>query len=71
MNASRVTRAIAIASLINLAAAAPPQMRTAPRPVMVNPNAPRLPVHNPDPQGSAPPRSTIYLSRNHDIDWGR
>src|SRR5207245_2308962 len=59
MNASKVSRGLVIASLASLTVspttAAPPQIRTAPRPVMQNPNAPRLPAHRPDPQGSTPP----------------
>src|SRR5438128_9849292 len=59
MAAGKVSRALAIASLAGLTVspttAAPPQIRTAPRPVMQNPNAPRLPAHRPDPQGSTPP----------------
>jgi hypothetical protein len=55
MNAKRVARIIAIASLPGFVAAAPPQVRTAPHPVIQNSNGPRLPAHHPDPQGSPPP----------------
>jgi hypothetical protein len=51
MKANRVTRAAAIASLISVfywpVTAAPVQIRTAPRPVMPNPNAPQRDVQQP------------------------
>src|SRR4051812_24842282 len=72
MNAGLAARALAITSLIALVAAtAPPQvMRTAPRPVMQNPNAPRPPLHNPDPQGSTPPPAEQFSGVEFDIHTG-
>src|SRR5438067_10776094 len=75
MNASKVSRALVIASLvcftISPATAAPPQIRTAPRPVIQqNPNVPRLPAHHPDPQGSTPPPLEQFSGVEFDIHTG-
>ena len=59
MKANRVIRSAAFASVMGILSwsgtAAPPQVRTAPQPVMHSPNPPKLPVHNPDPQSGSPP----------------